>query len=75
MWCESWCEIYVECQIYVEIVTNSLPGAIPAQVSLEDAFQNSEGGVVQMVGAPMASWGEEAARLARGRISCDLHQL
>jgi len=37
--------------------------------------QNGEGGVGQTVAAPMASWGEEAARLARGRVPCGLHQL
>jgi len=30
-------------------------------------FQNGKGGVDQTVAAAMASWGEEAARLARGR--------
>ena len=37
-------------------------------------LQNGEGGVGQTVAAPMASWGEEAARLAQGRVPCGLHQ-
>ena len=38
-------------------------------------LKNGEGGVGQTVAAPMASWGEEAARLAWGRVPCGLHQL
>ena len=38
-------------------------------------FENGEGGVGQTVAAPMASWGEEATRLARGCVPCGLHQL
>ena len=38
-------------------------------------FENGEGGVGQTVTAPMGSWGEEAARLARGCVPCGLHQL
>jgi len=38
-------------------------------------FTNGEGGVGQTDAAPMASWGEEATRLARGHVPCGLHQL
>ena len=35
-------------------------------------FENGEGGVGQTVAAPMASWVEEATRLARGCVPCGL---
>ena len=47
----------------------------PLLYLFEETIQNGEGGVGQTVAAPMASWGEEAARLARGRVPCGLHQL
>ena len=42
---------------------------------LVEKVQNGEGGVGQTVAAPMANWGEEAARLAQGRVPCGLHQI